>query len=134
MFTMFVSDIPGITNKLTSMFADDTKFYSTLAYDNNTPHYLHEDLTKLQEWLMKMQMNFHPDKCHVLHLGHSNPQNIYHMNNVRGNIHMLDTVTFEKKNLGVTIDQQLKFSDHIENAVKKANRDLSDISTRTYFY
>ena len=66
---------------------------------------------------------FHPDKCHVLHLGQLNPQNIYHMNNASGSIYMLDVVTSEK-DLGVTIDHQLKFSDHIENAVKKANRVL----------
>ncbi|KAK2181384.1 hypothetical protein NP493_401g04030 [Ridgeia piscesae] len=47
--------------------------------------------------------------------------NIYHMNNASGNMHMLDAVTPEK-DLGVTIDQQLKFSNHIQNAVKKANR------------
>ena len=52
------------------------------------------------------------------------------MNNVSGNIHMLDAVTSEK-DLGVTIDQQLKFSDHIENAVKKANRVLGCLA-RTF--
>ena len=90
-------------NNMTSMFADDTKLYATLTEDNNSPHSLQEDLTKLQEWSMKMQMNFHPDKWHVLHLVQSNPQKIYHMNNASGNIHMLDVVTSEK-DLGVTID------------------------------
>ena len=132
LFTMFVSDVPGIMNNLTSisMLADDTKLYATLTDDNNSPHSLQEDLTKLQEWSLKMQMNFHPDKCHVLHLGQSNPQNIYHMNNASGDIHMLDVVTSEKE-LGVTIDHQLKFSDHIENAVKKANRVLGCLA-RTF--
>ena len=79
---------------------------------------------------MKTQMNFHPDKCHVLLLGHSNPQNIYHMNNASGDIHMLDAVTSEK-DLGVTIDQQLMFSNHIQNTVKKANRVLGCLA-RTF--
>ena len=69
---------------------------------------------------MKMQMKFLPDKCHVLHFGHSNPQNRYHIDNASGNIHLLDAVTSEK-DLEVTIDQRYKFFDHIENAVKKAN-------------
>ena len=76
-----------------------------------------------------MQMNFHPDKCHVLHLGQSNPQNIYHMENASGNIHVLDVVTSEK-DLGVIIDHQLKFSDHIENAAKKANRDFGCLARK----
>ena len=87
-------------------------------------------MTKLQEWSLKMQMNFHPDKCHVLHLGQSNPQNTYHMNNASGDIHMLDVVTSER-DLRVTIDHQLKFSDHIENAVKKAKRVLGCLA-RTF--
>ena len=38
---------------------------------------------------------------------------------------MIDALTSEKDlGLGVTIDQQRKFSDHIQNAVKKANRVL----------
>ena len=45
------------------------------------------------------------------------------MNNASGNIHMLDVVTSEK-DLRVTIVHQLKFSDYIKNAVKKANRVL----------
>ena len=106
---------------------DDTKLHATLTDDNNSPYSLQE---KLQEWSMKMQMNFFPDKYHILHLRHSNPQNIYHMNNARGNIHMLDAVTSET-DLGVTIEQQLKFSDHFGNAVKKANRVLGCLA-RTF--
>ena len=46
------------------------------------------------------------------------------MKNASGNIHMSDEVTSEK-DLGETIIiQQLKFSDHIENAVEKASRVL----------
>ena len=73
-------------------------------------------------------VNFHPDKCHVLRLGHSNPQNSYHMNNASGRIHMLDAVTLEK-DLGV--DQQLKIFNPIENAVKKDNRVLGCLA-RTF--
>ena len=49
LFTMFVSEVPGIMNNLTSMFADDTKLYATITDDNNSPHSLQEDLAKLQE-------------------------------------------------------------------------------------
>ena len=117
-------------NNLMSMLADDTKLYATLTDDINSSISLQEDLTKLQGWSLKMQMNFHPDKCLVLHLGHSNPQNRYHMNNASGNIYMLGAVISEK-DLGVTIDQQLKFSDPIENAVKNANRVLGCLA-RTF--
>ena len=112
------------------MFGDDNKLNTTLTGDINSSNYLQEYLTKLQEWSMTMQMNFRPDKCHVLYHGHLNPHNIYHMNNISRNIHMLDAVTSEK-DLGVTIDQQVKFSDHIENAVKKANRVLGCLA-RTF--
>ena len=75
-------------------------------------------------------MKFHPNKCHVLHLECSNPQNPYNLNTDSGDRHRLDAVTSEK-DIGITIDQQHKFSDHTENSVKKANRVLGYIA-RTF--
>lgn len=130
LFTMLVSDIPGRMDNLTSMFADDTKLYAALTDDINSSNSLQEDLTKLQDWSDTMQMKLHPDKCHVLHLGHSNPRKKYHLRMDSEGSHKLDAVTSEK-DLGVTINIQLKFSDHIENSVKKANRVLGCLA-RTF--
>ena len=129
-FYNVLSDIPGDMDNLTTMFADDTKLYAALTDDVNSPISLQEDPAKLQYWSITMEMKFHPDKCHVVHLGQSNPQNPnqsielgqWRQAQARyGNL---------KKDPEITIDQQLKFSDHIENSVEKANRVLGCIATR----
>ena len=68
------------------------------------------------------QMKFHPDKCHVMHIGANNPRVDYTMSkeNTR---HTLEKVSVEK-DLGILIDDKFKFSDHINTKVNKANQIL----------
>ena len=111
LFTIFVSNVPGNMDNLTSMFTDDAKLYATLTDDINSSNALQEDLTKHLRWPMKIRMNFHSGKCHVLPLAHSKTHNSYNLND--------------------DIYQQLKLSDHIENSVKKASR-VRECLTRTF--
>ena len=71
LFTLFVSDFPSMVNNFCSLFvADDTKTHAAL-YDahNSCTTSLQEDLDRLQNWTVDMQMRFHPAKCRTMHLG-----------------------------------------------------------------
>ena len=59
-------------------------------------------------------MGFNESKCKVLHLGTANPSWEYHMNGTT-----LE-VTSDEKDLGVTVDRDLKFHLHVSKAVNKA--------------
>ena len=74
LFTLFVSDKPFTVNNFCSLFADDTKIHAAL-YDahNSCTTSLQEDLDKLQNWTVDMQMRFHPAKCRTMHLWKHNP-------------------------------------------------------------
>ena len=61
-------------------------------------------------------MGFNEDKCKTLHLGSSNPRMIYEMNTVK----LADTSS--ERDLGVFIDQDLKFHVHVTKAANKASR------------
>ena len=122
LFTLFVSDVPGAVSSLISMFADDTKVYTALLEDDSSQN-LADDLESLQEWSQKMQMCFHPKKCKVMHLGSKNMRHDYSMTLADGSQHALEKVDTEK-DLGVTIDYKLQFSEHVRTAVAKANRIL----------
>jgi len=122
LFAMFVADVPGEVSSPVSLFADDTKMYESLNKENSSDE-LNSNLSKLQKWSERMQMMFHPDKCIVMHLGSNNPNNTYTLPKSDGSIHTLGEATHEK-DLGVTIDDKLKFSDHINQCVSKANRVL----------
>ena len=78
LFTLFVSDIPSTVNNFCSLFADDTKIHSVL-YDahNSCTTSLQEDLDRLQNWKVDMQMRFHPGKCRTMHFGKHKPNTKY---------------------------------------------------------
>ena len=72
----------------------------------------------MQNWSNTWLLNFHPDKCHVLTLGKLH--NIKHAHNYRLGDTELEHV-FNEKDLGVVIDSDLSFKDHIVEKIRKAN-------------
>ena len=119
LFTLFVNNIPDEISNIISMYADDTKVYAAVISDAES-HSLADDLKAAQEWAQKMQMKFNQAKCHVMHLGRNNPCKEYTMITEDGILHTLETVESEK-DLGVLIDQELKFSQHCQLKINKAN-------------
>ena len=63
-------------------------------------------------------MIFNVGKCKELHLGSRNPR--YDYNKIMGDL-ILEAAT-EEKDLGVIIDEKLKFDKHTEVQVNKANK------------
>ena len=77
---------------------------------------LQEDLQRLHEWATKWKMSFNVNKCKVMHIGYDNPNHQYNLNG-----EILSSTT-EEKDLGIVIDNELKFAKHIKSIVGKANR------------
>ena len=95
------------------LFADDTKLMKRVrSRKDNILRYSNMD--GIQKWLL----NFYPDKRHVLTLGKL--RNIRHAYNY----HLGDTElehVFSEIDLGVVIDTNLSFEDHIAEKIRKAN-------------
>ena len=66
-------------------------------------------------------MVFNVDKCKVMHLGKENPRFEYEMTDKDGNVKVIQTVNSEK-DLGVHVQDNLKFDKHISVTVNRANR------------
>ena len=99
------------------IFADNTKIFNRIL--NRDDHQqMQADLNYLVKWSEEWQLGFNESKCKVLNLGTDNPRLEYQMNSVTL---MTDTA---EKDLGVTIDNELKFHRHISNAVNKVSRML----------
>ena len=122
LFTLYVWDAPQVVKCIVSMFADDTKLYTVLT-DRNSNLKLNNDLASMQTWSSRMQMTFNIEKCKVLHLGSNNRNHQYTMPMSGEEVHTLE-VTIDEKDSGVTIDNQLNFSMHVQTQVAKANRIL----------
>ena len=106
------------------MFADDTKIFRQITSRDDAID-LQEDLRKLEEWSGIWLLKFNADKCHVLTLGKF--QDIKHAKKYTLCNHELEHVPTEK-DLGVTIDEKLKFDEHITRKKTELLDRLDEVS------
>ena len=117
LFVLYINDLPEHVKSLVYLFADDTKIAHQVVKAEDAQQ-IKEDLLALSKWSSTWLLQFNADKCHVLTLG--NLENITHTEKYEINGEELEHV-FEEKDLGVTLDFELKFEQHISLKVKKAN-------------
>ena len=79
---------------------------------------LQSDINALEDWSNTWLLRFHPDKCHVLSLGKF--ENIQHTERYKICNEEIEHV-FEHKDLGIIIDSELSFEEHISNKICVAN-------------
>ena len=92
---------------------------------------LQKDLTNLENWAREWLMRFYPQKCEVIRIGSNQPDFTYKMGNDSTAVNL--SIVNPVKDLGVYIDNQLDFSNHFREMVKKANKILATIR-RTFHH
>ena len=120
LFLLFINDIGQIfgtdDNIVTvKLFADDVKIYVAIEKISDCVT-LQKGLDALYDWARYWQLSVSADKCLILHIGSTNKSYAYSI----GSKSLPDVITV--RDLGVTIDSQLKFDVHINNIVTKANQ------------
>ena len=105
LFVCFVNDQPNVVTSSVLLFADDTKIFTV------NQQTLQQDLGKLQIWSNEWQLRFNATKCKVMHLGKQSDPASYSM-----------TSDGKKKDLGVNVDADLVFDQHVAIQTKKANK------------
>jgi hypothetical protein len=123
LFVAFVNDLPEAVSSVCSMYADDTKIYNTVENTSQKVQ-LQGDLDRLVDCADKWQMRFNADKCKIIHIGKNNEQQDYNMRRHGCNDRVMMSKSRMEKDLGVNIDNELKFSKLIEGQVNKANKRL----------
>jgi len=114
LFVIYINDIPDVVQSNILLFADDTKIFNKVTSIDDSRK-LQNDIDALNCWSDK---NFNTDKCHVLTMGKF--ENMMHTQRYTLYGYELDHA-FEEKDLGVIIDMELTFEEHIVTKVKKAN-------------
>ena len=117
LFVIYINDLPETVNSNVYLFADDTKIMRKVDNEEDAKA-LQSDLNILEAWSKRWLLQFNSDKCHVLTIGKF--EHIRHTERYQLYGNELDHV-FEEKDLGVYIDSELKFDEHISNKVNKAN-------------
>ena len=126
LFLLYVNDLPASVQSKTMLFANDTKMYTSAKYQVERDR-LQRDLDELGAWSKKWELPFNAAKCKSLHLGPGNPRQVYTIQHVP-----LEQVNWEK-DLGICIDDTLKFRKQAAEAVSRANRVLGTIR-RTFVH
>ena len=74
LFLIYINDLPNRLKSTVRLFAEDTVIYMTISNGTDATA-LQQDLDKLAKWEETRQMEFHPQKCSVLHMTRSrNPK------------------------------------------------------------
>ena len=115
LFLAYINDLPEQVRSRVLLFADDTAMY--LALDKQADSEIQQkDLEILDFWEKLWDMSWNPTKCQVIHVTRPKTplQTKYHFHGC-----VLENVP-SAKYLGVTISEDLKWSEHINNITKKA--------------
>lgn len=117
LFVIYINDILDDVDSDGLLFADDTKIFRSITCKDDSLK-LQDDIAKLENWSDLWLLRFHPDKCHLLTLGKL--ENIMHCHRYKVGGKEIEHV-FDEKDLGIVIDSDLTFAEHIIEKVKKAN-------------
>ena len=117
LFVLYINDLSEEILPELLLSAGDTKMFKEV-HSIHDSIVIQRDIKNLERWSKTWPLRFHPDKCHVLKIGKFSNIKHAHRYMLEGN--ELEHV-FVEKDLGVLIDFELTFEDHISNQVKKAN-------------
>ena len=117
LFLVYIDDLEeGVTGNILQ-FADDTKLFRKTK-ENGDKQKLQDDIDKLVRWSEKWQMLFNVGKCKCLHTGPGNTGMNYDMGGT------ILSKTGKEKDLGVTMNANMKVSEQCRIAASKATRFL----------
>ena len=117
LFLIYINDLEeGVTGNILK-FADDTKLFRKVK-EIGDKQKLQDDIDKLVKWSEKWQMLFNFGKCKCLHTGSGNTGVNYEMGGT------ILSKTVKEKDLGVTMNANMKVSEQCRIAASKGNQVL----------
>jgi len=133
LFVCFINDMPLEVSSSVHLYADDSKISRRI--DNITDSVtLQNDIDNTVKYSEKWQLRFNLPKCKVMHVSNvSNAENHSCYSMLGSNVVTKLTETVVERDLGVWIDNNLKFSVQVEKAVSKANQ-LLGLIKRSFVY
>ena len=122
LFLAYINDLPDQVRSRVRLFADDTAMYLALDKQDDS-EILQKDLESLEKWEKLWDMSFNPSKCQVIHVTRRQTphETKYYLHGC-----VLESVS-SAKYLGVTLSEDLSWSNHINTITKKANQTLGFI-------
>ena len=119
LFLIYINDLPDPLTSKSRLFADDTAVYGEVSSAAEETR-LQSNLDLLTDWGERWDMAFHPGKCKNLSISRKRK---LHQSQYQLHGHELETVT-KAKYLGVTLTNNMSWSEHINAITAKANKTL----------
>ena len=120
LFLVYINDLEeGVTGNILK-FADDTKLFRKVK-EIGDKQKLQDDIDKFVKWSEKWQMLFNFGKCKCLHIGSGNTGVNYEMGGT------ILSKTVKEKDVGVTMNANMKVSEQCRIAASKGNQVLGMI-------
>ena len=128
LFDIFIDDLDLCAEAISLLlkFADDTKGFQEIQGPDDRVK-LQQALDNLVEWASTWGMKFNVPKCKIMHVGRNNPEYEYNMDNVKM------TVVEEERDIGVTVQKNMKPSKHCKKAADTASAVLRQLA-RNFHY
>ena len=115
LFVIFINDLPDQVNSEIFLFANDTKIFRNIKGPDDQK-ILQDDINTMLQWADKWQLEFHPDKCLSMAINNKEGRDWkYNMKEIELK------QSRQEKDIGVFVDDQLKFEYHMYEKIKKAN-------------
>ena len=125
LFILYINDLPAVCNESTLvMFADDTTVVNA-SNDNNSP--LQMDVERVSNWFNTNKLTINYVKSEAINFGKPTKEKVKLKDNA------LDYNT-SCKYLGIYIDKNLTFRDHVDFVVKKLNKFCGLMYRVRHFY
>lgn len=131
LFNIYTADLPQVTKYCSlHMYADDVQLY--LAFDversNEAQTKINYDLNEIKNWTLQNSLVLNPNKSKTIIVG--TPNKLRAITNFQLSI---DNVIIEQvervKNLGLTVDNHLKFIPHVSEVCRKCFCSFKQISS-----
>ena len=120
LFLVYINDVEEGVTGIILKFADDTKLFRKVK-EIGEKQRLQDGIDKLVKWSDKWQMLFNFGKCKCLHTGSRNTGMNYEMGGT------ILSKTLKEKDLGVTMNANMKVSEQCRIASSKGNQVLGMI-------
>ena len=124
LFSIYINDLTEGLSSNARLFADDTSLFSVIRDIQISANNLNKDLERISKWATQWKMNFNPDTT-------KQAQEVIFSRKSKKKVHppllfnnASVTRTSSQKHLGIIIDSQLKFDDHLKIMSRKISETI----------
>ena len=119
LFIAYINDLTEVVDCQIKIFADDTSLYVTVDTPEEAATQLNSNLERVRSWASQWLVNFNSSKTKAMTISNKKivPPRVIFQNKIIEHVN-------EHKHLGLTFNNRLTWSNHINNIVKTVSKEL----------